>query len=439
MDRPPHHPVDSLNAARVRVYATAAGAFVALAIWGSWFPFAVRPVSFDLAIALLQWSVNPEQFSLTDALSNLLLFVPIGLFAAPVIAPAGRLRGQLAVVGWSVALSAVLELGQLVVPWRTPSLLDITAETVGALAGVVIWRIAGGELNTLVGVLVTAWRRAHAAERVLWLYCSAFALAWLLPFDFTIRPDEIGDKFSHKRLLLPWMLSPDAATPLELLLTGLAAVPLGWAAVLCTSDGKTRRSIAAATADAAAILVALTLLQVPVFSRTTDTTTTLVAMAGAAAGAMMASRLTTRRVRVPRHSPARLAVIAGAWLAVVIAVEWWPFHFQVDIDHVQFHVALWSFEPFRAPSAVADLVPGTLAAIATGALAAPLRHKDYVRLQTLGALFVVGVVFATIEAGRLLMPGEVPTLASVAIKLLAFTLTLVAVTSKPLAAAEARS
>jgi glycopeptide antibiotics resistance protein/stage V sporulation protein SpoVS len=438
MDRPAHHPVDSLTAARIRVYATAAGAFVALAIWGSWFPFAVRQVSLELSMALLRWSINPQQFSLTDALSNLLLFVPIGLFAAPVVAPGGRLRGHVAVVAWCVGLSSLLELGQLLVPWRTPSVLDIAAETAGALAGVMVWRIAGRELDTLVGVIVTAWRRAHVVERALWIYGGAFALAWLLPFDFTLRPDEIGDKYAHQRLLLPWMLSPDAATPMELLLTGLAAIPLGWAAVLCTSDGKTRRSVAAAAADVAALLIALTLLQVAVFSRTTDTTATLVAMAGAAAGAMMAARMTTRRIRVPRYSPAGLAAMAAVWLAAVVMVEWWPFHFQVNADRLEFQIALWSFDPFRAPAAAVDVVPGTLAAIATGALAAPLRHQDYVRLQAMGALFVVGGVFSVIEAGRLLIPGEVPTLTSVAIKLVAFTLTLIAVSARSMALSQVR-
>ncbi len=440
MDRPAHHPLDSLIAARVRVYATAAGAFIALAIWGSWFPFVVRSLPLDQALVLLRWSINPAQFSLTDALSNLLLFVPIGLFGAPVMASSGRLRGQLTVIALGALLSMLLELGQLLVPWRIPSVLDITAETAGVLAGVAVWRFAARELDALTNRLITAWRQAHVVERVLWIYGVAFALAWLLPFDFTIRPDEIGDKYSHKRLLLPWMLSPDAAAPAELWLTALAAIPLGWAAVLCTSDGKTRRSVPAAAADVAAMLVALTLLQVAVFSRTTDTTVTIVAMAGAAAGAMMATRLTTRRVRVPRHSAAQLAVVAGAWIAAVIVVEWWPFHFNVDIDRVQYQVALWSYAPFRPPSEAGDLLPGMLIAIATAALAAPFRHQDFVRLQTIGALLAVGGVFTTIEGGRLLMPGETPTLVSVAIKLLAFALTLAAVSAaRPVMTSEARS
>lgn len=296
MDRPPHHSIHSLSATRDRVYTSVALAFVAHATWGSWFPFVIRPVPLSVAAEWLWWSATPAHFSLTDALSNLLLFVPIGVFAAAVIGRSGRLRDSAWVIALGAALSGVLELGQLLVPWRIPSLLDITFETAGMAVGVIVQRIAASELDALTTNVITAWRRARIVERALWAYVAVFAFAWLMPFDFTIRPNEIADKYEHKRLLWPWMPSPDAASTAAGWLTAAAAAPLGWAIVLWTGGAGWRHSVAPAIAHATALLVALTLLQVTVFSRTTDTTLTLVAIGGAAAGALTAARMTVRAV-----------------------------------------------------------------------------------------------------------------------------------------------
>lgn len=293
MARPPHHSIDSLSATRKRVYTSLAMAFVAHATWGSWFPFVFRPLSLSVAAEQLWWSATPAQFSLTDALSNLLLFVPIGVFAAAAIGRSG-LRNSVWVVAVGVLLSTLLELGQLMVPWRIPSVLDTAAETAGVVVGVIAQRIAATELDAFTSDVITSWRRAGIVERALWVYVAVFAFAWLLPFDFTIRPVEIADKYEHKRLLWPWMRSPDAAGTAELWLTAAAAVPLGWAIVLWTSSAGWRRPVGAAISQAAALLVALTLLQVTVFSRTTDATLSLFAIGGAAAGALTAARMTAR-------------------------------------------------------------------------------------------------------------------------------------------------
>jgi glycopeptide antibiotics resistance protein len=274
------------------VYTSVALAFVVHATWGSWFPFVFRPLPLSVAAEWLWWSATPEQLSLTDALANLLLFVPIGVFAASVIGRSGRPRDSVLVIALGAALSIVLELGQLLVPWRIPSVLDIAFETAGMVVGVLVRRVAGSALDAFTSQVITAWRSAGIVERALSAYVAAFAIAWLLPFDFTIRPAEIADKYEHKRLLWPWMASPDAASTAEWWLTAAAAVPLGWAIVTWMSGAGTRRPVAAAIASATALLVALTVLQVTVFSRTTDTAVTLAAIAGAAAGVLTAARIT---------------------------------------------------------------------------------------------------------------------------------------------------
>ena len=89
-----------MTAGVARVYACAAAAFVAFAVWGSLLPFHFRPESLAEAARLL-WvaePIDPARFSLTDAVSNFLLFVPIGLFVAAAVERVWPSRGRTLIV-----------------------------------------------------------------------------------------------------------------------------------------------------------------------------------------------------------------------------------------------------------------------------------------------------------------------------------------------------
>jgi len=133
-------------------------------------------------------------------------------------------------------------------------------------------------------------RTATPFQRTLAVYCAVFAVFWLLPLDVTLRPGEIADKAFHKRLLLPFMASPDAATAGELAFCLLAAVPLGIAAAHAGVRRGMREALDRALRFALPGMLALELCQVFVFSRTTDMTVVLPLSAGILAGALFASR-----------------------------------------------------------------------------------------------------------------------------------------------------
>jgi VanZ family protein len=272
-----------------RVHAAAATLFIAFAVWGSLFPFdfhrvpwrdAVASFWSPLAVPVLRWSVS-------DFVSNVLLFVPIGLFAAAAVVGRRYARGVVIVVA-AVLLSAALELGQAFVPWRTPSVVDVAAEAIGAACGVVLWALVHEPLDAIVAAAVSLVRRSPVLERLLLAYCVLFAVAWLVPADFTLRPNEIADKYFHKRLLLPFTPSPDAATAGNLTMIGAAALPIGVTATLCGCGGAARRSLVMAALLATTFLIALEAAQIFVFSRTTDGTAFVVAGGCAAAAAMLA-------------------------------------------------------------------------------------------------------------------------------------------------------
>jgi VanZ family protein len=285
-----------------RVYAATAAVFVAFAVWGSLFPFDFHPVSWGDAVASF-WSpleVPVPRWSVSDFVSNVLLFVPIGLFGTGAFSASRYVGRILFVLTTSMVLSISIELAQAFVPWRTPSVVDVGAEIFGAACGIFVWTLVRRRLDALVAAAVSLVRRSPLAERLLLVYCALFAVAWLVPADFTLRPNEIADKYFHKRLLLPFTPSPDAATARDLTMIGAAALPIGVTATLCGCGGAARRSIVTAALIATTFLIGLEAAQIFVFSRTTDGTAFAVAGAAAVAAAMLAGVAGRRPVATAR-------------------------------------------------------------------------------------------------------------------------------------------
>ena len=276
---------------RVIAYGALAVAFAAFATWGSLFPFNFRAVSAMAAIRqfLQPWRDGATTWSISDLASNVMLFVPIGLFTTAAIEnwfarSTPRWSAALAGLAAAIPLSIALELTQAFVPYRTPSIVDVMAESVGVVVGMTIWLEWYNAFNTALADALCALERASTPRLLLLVYCAAFAIAWLFPLDFTIRPQEIADKYFHQRLLLPFQPSPDATSGAALVLALLAGMPLGAAAVLGGGAPGDRRPLPKALALAGVMLVFLEAAQVAVFSRTTDATAVLVLALGTALG-----------------------------------------------------------------------------------------------------------------------------------------------------------
>ncbi len=287
---------------RVAVYGSAAAAFVTFAVWGSLFPFNFSPVPVGVAIQLflMPWHAGATRWSITDLASNVILFVPIGLFLTAALESrfarsTPRWIAGIVATTLAILLSVALELTQAFLPYRTASVVDVMAESAGAIAGVTIWFAGRDAFNAALSAGMAALVRASTPRRLLLVYCALFAIVWLLPLDFTIRPQEIADKYFHQRLLPPLRPSPDAATRLELGMALLAGIPLGAAAVLGGGAPGERRPLMKALAVAMPMLIVLEAVQVTVFSRTTDATSLLALMAGAAVGALLGHLVTPFR------------------------------------------------------------------------------------------------------------------------------------------------
>jgi VanZ like protein len=434
---------DGGGEARIRIaYATAAVGFVAYAVWGTLFPFDFHAVPLEAA-ALLFWgrlAADASALSLTDLVSNVLLFLPIGLFMCAALertwpeaprkmgrtatrgtTPFSRTdrsaRAALVTLGAAITLSGIIEFAQAFVSWRTPSMLDVAAEALGAACGIAIWRQIRSESDALLRAALAMIDRSTRLERILLACCAAFAIAWWLPADFTLRPAEIGDKYVHKRLLLPFTPSPDAATPSDLATIAVTAIPMGLAAALCGCGPRSRRSVASGAIVAALALVALEIVQIPIFSRTTDGTELLAALGGSTAGSAAAAFADRAMIVGVDWRAFRLAAFVGLAAGIAFVLEWWPFHLSMDAPRAVLEAMLWSRAPFRWPASVSDVLPGVVLAALLGVFARPRLDPRFVRLQTMLLVGFTGAVFAICEGGRVLLVGGRPTLMSVLLKL----------------------
>jgi VanZ family protein len=103
---------------------------IVLIVYGSLYPFGFHPCAFSFP-ALLHTSATPS--SRGDLLSNILLYVPLGFFAARSVRSWHRAIPAASALG--VALSFLVEMTQECVLSRVPSMADVIANGAGALIG----------------------------------------------------------------------------------------------------------------------------------------------------------------------------------------------------------------------------------------------------------------------------------------------------------------
>ena len=194
--------------------------------------------------------------------------------------------------------------------------------------------------------------------------------------------------------------------------------------MLCGCAPATRRTVAGATAIAAVSLVVLEVGQIAVFSRTTDGASLLASLAGALAGTVAVARRSTRIGVPPRRSIGELVIPVVVWLALAVFVEWWPFHVALSAARASAQMTAWSRAPFRPPSALSDIIPGTILALVAGWWLRRDRPAPFARLYSVLVLALAAIVFLVFETGRVLLSSARPTLLSVAIKTMALAVAL---------------
>lgn len=110
-------------------------AYAALLVYGSLYPWSdwVVPPG---GLAALWPELWPKRFSRTDVVTNVAVYVPLGLLALPALrARFSSATALPAVAILGVVLSGLLELGQAFLPQRTSSAADWALNAMGTVLG----------------------------------------------------------------------------------------------------------------------------------------------------------------------------------------------------------------------------------------------------------------------------------------------------------------
>jgi glycopeptide antibiotics resistance protein len=411
-------------------YGALALAVSVFAVYVSLIPFQFRWVPLDAAatrFARIVLSLDVERTSRTNYLANVLLFVPIGFGWAGALL-LGRCRPWRALVAAacilpvSLAVSLTAEFLQTFVPGRIVSRSDVTAHTLGSLAGIGAWLITG---EGLTGWLRAASDRSRGDRlaRALTAYAVLWALANLAPFDFTVDFGALARRVHTGLISVVPFANQGAPAPRvvwDALAAALGAAPLGaWGLVGWTGARARRRASAAFALGAAAVLL-VEGTQVFIRSHAADVDDVIFGTAGVAVGVWLGTRALSHREAV-RVLPAsavsgRAVALLVAWGVLLCAYHWLPYDFTLDTTILRQKLARMSLVPFvgywpNSELAVLDNLLASLALAAPfGVIGSFVVRRGRARHRTVLLLWVVltTVAFAVIEAGQLLLPSRNP-------------------------------
>ncbi len=173
-------------------------------IHGSLLPFDINPSVLTFANRLGLFQISCHYGNFEDALVNLLIYVPLGVFLtagvvirrrSSVLVPARILLAT----GFAAILSVAVESIQTASPSRVGSWIDVILNTVGAGVGATLALALGARVRSMIGRLARslADRTFSTAASVLTLCLFAYHLA---PFDFVTTTPELHASFSRARI-----------------------------------------------------------------------------------------------------------------------------------------------------------------------------------------------------------------------------------------------
>ncbi len=355
---------------------------------------------------------------------NVLLFSPLGFFGGGALFPAGRrtarhVIGAAAFIASSILLSFTIEFLQVLVPGRTPSLADVTAQTAGMLAGLAGWLIVSGDIHR--------WAERRAPDRGhdalsfgLMVFAVGRAVAMLLPLDVTLDLGLLAEKYRNGLIVLNPMASSGLTSEnLPATLADLAlSVPIGVFACLWGMPRGHRRPVVLALFLGLAFVGVIEAAQVFVMSRTADAGDWLVNAVGVATGVFLTPRIVPARFDAAPAS-SRWMPIAGlaVSLAFYAAYNWSPFDFQLSGEVIGARVSMIFGAPFYSYyqnpelKAVGELVLKIALGVPIGIFlgwwiaASP---ADYRRVAVVIAFGMTVIFFAAVEAGQILLPTRYP-------------------------------
>ena len=406
-------------------FACLAVGCLAFAWYVSLLPFRLEfvPIGEALRDFIQKMSSWPSTVPRVNFLANALMFVPVGfgLYGAFQTDREHRFAGG-ALVGSlvaSVAGSLTAEFLQEFAPGRVVASPDVVAQTLGAIAGIVLWLTVGPD--------VTHWiretRRGTHHDRVtraLVAYLAFWAFVNLAPFDITLNVERLGQRWRDGDIVLIPFTSNLAWTRLiwDAVVTAVSAIPIGALLLVGWQPRGERRSILSTLGVGILVLTALETTQIFIRSHGADMTDVVCGALGVLAGAATGLRIFDRSPNTRARATVALWGWVGlaAWCVMLAAYHWQPFDFVADGGAIRAKLARVSLIPlvgYRSGSdlnAFNTLLAKVGMAVPFGAAASLALHglRKRPALFTLIWMMLAALVFSAMEFGQFFLPTRVP-------------------------------
>lgn len=314
--------------------------YLAFIIYGSLVPLEFRDRSWGDAlqafarIPFLQLGIG----SRADWIANILLYMPLTFIWSGIVGRnknhGVRIFAQLAVLAAAIVLAIAIEFTQLFFPQRTVSLNDMLAETIGSVAGLLLWYALGARVTGWLSDLRRGGITALAAA--LSLYLLAYLGLSLFPFDFVLSTAELAAKLAEGKY--GWLFAESGCSSgsrcmVKLVVEMLAVAPLGiMLAQLRTSSRKTARTSSIAVAALAGAVLGLIIESAQLFlnSGIAEGVSVLVRSIGTALGAYAYQHFLAHRAVPVIHFLHRsrwlIFFLAPLYLAGLAVMQNWRMH-----------------------------------------------------------------------------------------------------------------
>jgi len=416
-----------------RGYGGASFAFALFIVYGSLVPLVLRPVSFSQALREFSDALSSPLYvdSRADFVTNILLTIPLAYLtlAAFMTDRRGFVRRvvlTLLTLAFCFALSVGVEFAQVFSQGRTDSLSDIVAQAGGAVVGVLLWLLIGNRVTSWLRESLQERERPAMVQRILLVYCVAFAIAQVLPLDLTLSLGQLAGKYRRGMILLrPFAYHHPSTFEMWWDYAGDVAlnIPIGAAAVLLWTRNGLRRRPAFAIAFGIGAVVLVEFAQIFVGSRFADSTDVITGSLGVLFGVGMATAFTSRAAASrSRHAVTGLAWFARlgavAWVVALMSYHWNPFDFTAAPTrvtagvHQLFSVPFYSYYQGNEFHALTEMLRKALLAAPLGALLRlswprePQNPSDF--LKSFVLLTFGFCVLTAIEVGQVFLPTRTP-------------------------------
>lgn len=395
-------------------------------IYESLIPFEYRSVPLDHAIAnFLHLTWEPlGAGGRGDWIGNIILYLPLGFFAAGAVR-GGRLVGFGFAVGLGIVLAVAVEFAQTWADPRTVRLNDIVAEILGSVLGASAWSLFGVRLTRAFRYALQGG--VSGLRAALALYVLTYTFFTLFPFDFPLSVQEIQQRASDPAALVlapHGLLSLSALARLSLraalMLPIGAAIRIGW-----------HGGVAIAVVSVGLLSTAIEIGHWFEFSAQGDIANIFVAAAGAAAGNILAtSRLMNDSSFIVWLRLSALTFGIAYLLALPILRGWRPHLADRSVvadtlANLHWIPLYYHYFTSKARALVSFLTVATSFA-PVGVFLWAIRLRDPLSAGETRSIwttaFAAGLLSAVIEAGALLTAGNRPDPTNVLIAMAAAVL-----------------